>query len=580
MPVEFPDVDFRWLERLGPNLEESAAARGLQSIGDVDITSAEGLDKAARALFATKNRSNMELALRFTQMAQNRRAQEAKAKELDPARWGAIFESFGRRSAEPDIVPGRRQPEPELEYDDETGGFKPAERTQPAQPQAPLMLPGMPAMPGPAIPGITGPSVPGPSVPGPGAALSPSDEIIARAQGAAALPRGPRTAQLGAPDPLKGLGLPEPRPTMPSTGGVPFLPPVQAPQRPVQPPTAPSVAPAAPATRSPRAAAQDEIRRLEQVIPFLSLAPPAIAQAFMQRYRDAQQDANFTPEEKRYREDQVQRSITGQNVQTRQEWETDKALRPLKFKEFTERAAEFRKTEDAGARLKNTIVQMRSIMNSDAFKSGTSASTMAKVGSFLSFTNEMARYYGVPVEKLVSQDWIDRNINNPTALAQAFSALSNEAVIAGLGGSLGNQISNADRGFFAEAFPNLSMTRAGNELLMDFKEKIADRQMKIGKIVRAYRSKKGDLADAGELDGIISRYNEKNPIFGEKERKQLAAYNATQHPPPPVSQPVPLSPQGRTGGAALPPQISAPGQTGPRPSSGTLDSGLRWSIEP
>jgi hypothetical protein len=95
---------------------------------------------------------------------------------------------------------------------------------------------------------------------------------------------------------------------------------------------------------------------------------------------------------------------------------------------------------------------------------------------------------------------------------EAFNALSNQLVIDAAGGSLGNQISNGDVKFLTGSKPNLDNTQAGNKLLLDITEKLAQRKQQVAQWAADYKAKNN-----GRLDGGWTAYEktqaEANPLF-------------------------------------------------------------------
>jgi hypothetical protein len=149
----------------------------------------------------------------------------------------------------------------------------------------------------------------------------------------------------------------------------------------------------------------------------------------------------------------------------------------------------------------NTVAVMRDLMSRDNFYSGPVADQIqaAKaIGASLGFT-----------------------LPDASSSMEAFNALSNQLIIDAAGGSLGNQISNGDVKFLQGAKPNMGMTPAGNNLLLDITEKIARRKMEVAQWAEEYKA-----THEGRLDG--------NWIAFQKQKAEAA----------PLFPPVEIPPSG------------------------------------
>ena len=100
---------------------------------------------------------------------------------------------------------------------------------------------------------------------------------------------------------------------------------------------------------------------------------------------------------------------------------------------------------------------------------------------FQQYMASLASSFGLSTEKL----------RGKTTAGDLFSALSNEMVLAASGGSLGAQISNADRDFIATRFPTLAQTEGGRRELMTYLNILADRQLAVGQLAEQYTSANG-----------------------------------------------------------------------------------------
>lgn len=129
--------------------------------------------------------------------------------------------------------------------------------------------------------------------------------------------------------------------------------------------------------------------------------------------------------------------------------------------------------------------------------------------------------------------------------AETFEALSNKLVLDAAGGSLGAQISNADRDFLMRTAPGLGRTPEGNRELIGAARRIEQRKQEVARLAREYAIRNGGRIDAG-FDAAMADWAEKNPLF-------------------PQRQPGPPSPQGEAPAApAGQPQVAQPPAEGAR----------------
>jgi hypothetical protein len=95
---------------------------------------------------------------------------------------------------------------------------------------------------------------------------------------------------------------------------------------------------------------------------------------------------------------------------------------------------------------------------------------------------------------------------------EAFNALSKQAALAAMGGSLGTGFSNADRDFVEQQVPNLANTPEGNRKLIQIQKAIAERKVQIAELATEYVNEHGVL-DAN-FDRELATWAEANPLFG------------------------------------------------------------------
>lgn len=141
-----------------------------------------------------------------------------------------------------------------------------------------------------------------------------------------------------------------------------------------------------------------------------------------------------------------------------------------------------------------TLKLMEKAVSDDNFYSGTGAGQIANL-------KRMANALNIP-----GADGIDST--------ESFNALSKQAALDAMGGSLGTGFSNADRSFVEEQVPNLANTKAGNQALIRIQRAMAERQLQIAEFARKY----ANLND-GRLDGQfyqgLAEWAEDNPLFGD-----------------------------------------------------------------
>lgn len=95
---------------------------------------------------------------------------------------------------------------------------------------------------------------------------------------------------------------------------------------------------------------------------------------------------------------------------------------------------------------------------------------------------------------------------------ELFQKLSNKIVLDMNGGSLGNQVSNADRSFIENTVANPSNTPQGNRQIIQMAMKIEQRKQEVAKLARDYAKSHGGRIDAG-FDEQLSSWADKNPLF-------------------------------------------------------------------
>lgn len=145
--------------------------------------------------------------------------------------------------------------------------------------------------------------------------------------------------------------------------------------------------------------------------------------------------------------------------------------------------------------------------------------------------------FGAGYEKTLQQAWVALGGNpKEAATKEAFTALTNKTIYDTLG-SLGNQISNSDRQFITDAFPNLSNTPEGNKLQVTIMRRMNERKLEIAQEARKYNNGRLDVGFENKLDDIAQK-----PLFSQDEMKQIISATGGQSPSAPQGQPTPQQP--------------------------------------
>lgn len=160
-------------------------------------------------------------------------------------------------------------------------------------------------------------------------------------------------------------------------------------------------------------------------------------------------------------------------------------------KSYGERFTEIQKEAQTAQRAINSLSVMEQVMGNEGFYSGTAADQVKRIKQFGAALGFDAS--GV-------QDM------------ETFSALSKQAALDVMGGSLGTGFSNADRDFVTGQVPQLENTPQGNKQLIDIQRKLARRKQEIAKLAREYAAKNGNRIDPG-FDDYLAQWAERNPLF-------------------------------------------------------------------
>jgi hypothetical protein len=165
-------------------------------------------------------------------------------------------------------------------------------------------------------------------------------------------------------------------------------------------------------------------------------------------------------------------------------------------KEYAGVAKDLREGEGAAIRAKNALRLMESLTKDPNFYSGA----------------------GGDLVRRGKQALVALGVANPEAAspAEVFQTMANELTMGKLGGKLGAGVSNTDVSFIQQMSPNLTNTPVGNRLLIEFTNRMMDRQIEVAKMAREFaKTNGGRLGPA--FDDILSEYSAKNPLFGPED---------------------------------------------------------------
>lgn len=145
--------------------------------------------------------------------------------------------------------------------------------------------------------------------------------------------------------------------------------------------------------------------------------------------------------------------------------------------------------------------------------------------------------FGGNVAKRTNQALIAMGVKDPNAASpvEVFSGLANEVVMGKLGGKLGAGVSNTDVSFIQQMGPQLAHTPAGNRLLIQFTDRMMDRQMEIAKLARDYARKNGGRLDMG-FDEVLTAFAESKPLFSKEDVAAAEQAAKTAEPAPTLMQ--------------------------------------------
>jgi len=233
-------------------------------------------------------------------------------------------------------------------------------------------------------------------------------------------------------------------------------------------------------------AARTEIERRMMMIPPKYGSSPA-ARALMTQYTNIADQMKMPKDMQEYRIQLIQDMRSGEPYYTYSEYKIMPKIAEEQSKAVLNAAygkGGYREKMMNAENQRNALDTMDSIMANPDFRSGAGVSYVAKGLSALTALSKTAQEMGLPVPDIEQIRSLQGPIRS-ARLAEAFLALSNQVGYAQLG-TLGNQISNADRDYIAAMFPNLSTSVEGNKLLSKIMRTVLDKAIAGGRASEEY----------------------------------------------------------------------------------------------
>jgi hypothetical protein len=173
---------------------------------------------------------------------------------------------------------------------------------------------------------------------------------------------------------------------------------------------------------------------------------------------------------------------------------------------------------------------------------------MNTLGAMENMTSQPGFYSGAGGETVMQLKRAGAALGfNPDGITsmETFNALSKQAALEQMGGSLGSGFSNADRDFVIDQVANLGNTPEGNRQLIGLLRTLNERKIQIAELARTYSEQQGRINEG--FDAELQRFAEANPLF----------------PPPQETQPAPQPAPGQIPQGS--PYVQTPdgGQQGP-----------------
>lgn len=473
MADNFPNVDFGWLADIPARARAvSTDVARKQTLANLDVTDSNSLLKAGSKLARA---GDFEGAMKLITEGRNLKGVEQRnAAEMALLEWTKA-NPLGSRSA-PGSTPGE-------------GDTISIPAPAPPAPKGPDLFQGRPG----AIPGV-GPRSEGSAV-GPQTAqappltlTSPSDQIIAAAQGQAPPPEPPGPQLAGPPQAPVG-----PSPQTPIAGPEVFQRAPAVPAAPVAPvaPTAP-VAPAATPYEQARQEAASVGQRLAGTPRLFSGTPEG--RALLSQFNSALSRAKLPEKEISYQQEVVRRHQENQDrVQqglpplpelTRQDFANDAATVGERTKASLDLLKSYHATSQNAGQLGEKLVEIRKLMDNPRFavgEPGYADYVRNRIGAL----SDIAQGMGLPH---LSRETI-KSITEPVALREAFQSTMNQALTAYISN---RSFSDADRNALRDSLPNLLQTREGIDTLSGILDRAATRAKVEYGAASNYMRDKGD----------------------------------------------------------------------------------------
>jgi hypothetical protein len=493
-----PNVDFSWLGQLPQDYEQARGTRERkQSLADLDINNPDSLDQAARRLLSSANMENMAIGIKLSNIAKERKEMQLKQQSalgaqqalLGPAPQGPSAEPRGIRNNNPLNIEAGQFTQRQPGFAGSDGRFAKFEAPEQGLAAADQLLQTYNKQHG--INTITG--------------------IVRRwAPEADNNPVGPYIMHVS-----RKLGVPPNQPLNMEDPGVR--------QQLVQ--SMAEFENGRPAVKGPTgmaggmdAAASNRIRLLQSRMldPYLDTNSK---KAIELEITNLQKAAEPTPSRKDFDAIQEERARRGlppisfeEHVKASRP-DRESSIEKEEAKEFVTGYGELAKAGKQATSTRNALNRLSSVANNPEFRSGVGADTLRMAGSFALTLGQVAKDAGISIPGL-------DKIKNPVKLMEEFTSVSNKTVLDSLGGTLGTQISNTDREFVRQIFPNLGASVEGVKSMILVQDKLAERQEKIAELARTYREEKrrsGGRPVKDELDSIIADFAEKNRLFTPEE---------------------------------------------------------------
>lgn len=107
---------------------------------------------------------------------------------------------------------------------------------------------------------------------------------------------------------------------------------------------------------------------------------------------------------------------------------------------------------------------------------------------------------------------------------ESFNALSKQAALDTMGGSLGTGFSNADRDFVIDQVPNIGNTPEGNKAVIQINRALQTRKIEIARLARTYEKQHGQIDEGFHSE--LSQWAEANPLFADTSAAPGGARNS------------------------------------------------------